>query len=199
MPVGYLWAVAVVTLRTCFALVSLRRPRTLAELSFRFSLVLDELPFVAFYWLVASTLAAAQGDLDSSSAAVVGLAGLTTAGLAVIVRRGLRARVAVEQALDEGLGAGWREAIDHRRAPRPRSRLPCHHFRGKRPERYLRRTPADESHRLSPSAPTKEACGDPSAESAADHSGRHHRSGAFPDTRSIRGSTALRRRLRRAW
>ncbi len=62
------------------------------ELSFGY--LLNELPFIAFYWLLASTLlAAGQGDLDTPGGWVAfGLAVLTTVGLVVVAWRGLRAR-----------------------------------------------------------------------------------------------------------
>ena len=51
------------------------------------------------------------------------MAVLTTVGLALVVRRGLRAGPAVDHALSEGLGAGWRTTIDAG-WPRLRRRLP---------------------------------------------------------------------------
>ena len=67
MPIGYLVTVAFVALLTVFALAPIRRPRSLALLSWGLSLVINELPFLAFYWLVAATLLAfGQGDIDSA-------------------------------------------------------------------------------------------------------------------------------------
>ncbi|WP_424535670.1 prolyl oligopeptidase family serine peptidase [Sphaerisporangium viridialbum] len=111
--------VAFVAVGTLLTLAPLRR---LAALSFRFGLLFGELPFLAFYWLLLWTVSAFwQGDVGSPGGwAVAGLAVLTTAGLAVVVRRGLLARPAAEHALAEGLGAGWRSALD----VRPRHRLP---------------------------------------------------------------------------
>jgi acetyl esterase/lipase len=54
----------------------------------------------------------------------VGLAALTTAGLAVVAWRGLQARPALEQAMAEALGADWRTAVDPGLAARLRRRLP---------------------------------------------------------------------------
>jgi acetyl esterase/lipase len=114
VPVGYLVATSLLAWCTLLALRPLRRPRPLAALSFRLGLVLNELPFVAFYLLLASTLLAfGQGDIDSAGGwAVFGLALLTTLGLVLVVRRGLRAGPVVERALDDGLGAGWRAASE---------------------------------------------------------------------------------------
>jgi acetyl esterase/lipase len=83
-------------------------------------------PILGFYWLVADTsLAFAEGDVSSAGGwATVGLAALTTAGLAVIAWRGLRARPVLELAMAESLGADWRTAIDPGLAARLRRRLP---------------------------------------------------------------------------
>jgi len=117
--------VALVAWCTLLALAPLRRPLGLGIMSFLFGFVLNELPFVAFYYLLVSTvLAIGPGGLDSSSDwAVAGLAVLTTAGLVVVAWRGLRAGPAVNRALSEGLGAGWRTALDPGLAARLR-RLP---------------------------------------------------------------------------
>jgi hypothetical protein len=95
-------------------------------MSFLFSFVLNELPFVAFYYLLASTLLAIdQSSVDSPGGwAAVGLAALATAGLVVVAWWGLRAGPAVDHALSEGLGGGWHTAVDAGMAARPRRRLP---------------------------------------------------------------------------
>ena len=127
VPIGYLVGVAFVAWCTLFALAAPRPRRSSPRnLSYWFAYLLNELPFVAFYWLLASTLlAVGQGDVDTPGGwAVFGLAVLTTVGLAVVAWRGLRARAAVDQALSEGLGAGWRSAIDAGLAARLRGRPP---------------------------------------------------------------------------
>ena len=123
MPVGYLVGVCVVALPTLFALVPLR---SLPNLSFRLGLLLNEVPIIGFYWLLFDTaLAFAQGDINTAGGwATVGLAAVITAGLAAITRRQLRARPALEQAMAEALGAGWRAAIDPELAAGLRRRLP---------------------------------------------------------------------------
>ena len=64
MPVGYL-GVALLAGATLTALIPPPRSRALAWLTFRGSVALNELPFVAAAFLLASTaLAAGQGDLD---------------------------------------------------------------------------------------------------------------------------------------
>jgi hypothetical protein len=90
VPIGYLVTVAVVVWCTLFALVPLRRAGALGPMGFRFGLLVNELPFVAFYWLFASTLLAiGQGDVDSPGGWVAfGLAVLATVGLVVVAWRG---------------------------------------------------------------------------------------------------------------
>src|ERR1017187_3497186 len=116
---------AIVAWCTLLALAPLRRPLALGTISFLSGFVLNELPFVAFYYLLVSTwLAIGQGGLDSPSDwAAAGLAVLAAAGLVVVAWRGLRTGPAVNRALSEGLGAGWRTALDAGMAARLR-RLP---------------------------------------------------------------------------
>ena len=115
MPVGYLWSVAVVALGTLLALRPLRRPWPLGTLSFFFGIVVNELPFVVFFWLLASTLLAlAQGGLSSPGGlAALGVAALTTAGLGAVAWRGLQAGPAIEQAI----GRAWRPPAPGVRPP----------------------------------------------------------------------------------
>ncbi|MFB4307358.1 alpha/beta hydrolase [Actinomadura sp. GTD37] len=115
MPVGYLFPVVLTALGTLFALRPVPFSRPLGRPSYFLGLAANELPFAAFFWLLLlpTALAFAQGDIDSAGGwAVVGLAAATTPGLAVIARRGLGDRKRIEHAMDEGLGAGWRAALD---------------------------------------------------------------------------------------
>jgi len=123
VPVGYLVSVGLVALGTLFALVPLR---SLGNLSFRLGLLLNEVPIAGFSWLLIWTsLAVVQGDINAPGGwATVGLACVTTAGLAVVAWRGLQARPALEQALATALGVGWRTTIDPELAARLRRRLP---------------------------------------------------------------------------
>ena len=112
MPIGYVFTTLLVAWGTLFAVAAARPRRTRpTSLSFWFGFLINELPFLAFVWLLAATLLAfAQGDLDSRVGQVgLGIAVLTTVGLAVIVWRSLRSRAAVERAVDESLGLGLRQ------------------------------------------------------------------------------------------
>lgn len=93
MPIGYLVTVALVGGCTLLAVAPLRRPQAVGAMSWRLALVINELSFLAFYWLLTATvLAVVQGDVDSlADWAVVAAAVLTTLGLVIIARRGLRA------------------------------------------------------------------------------------------------------------
>jgi acetyl esterase/lipase len=90
MPVGYWCSVAVVSWGVACALTRWRRLGGVSEIP---ALVVSEMPFIAGYLLVASTvLALVQGDLGSpGGAAGAAVALLDLAGLTVIVRRALRA------------------------------------------------------------------------------------------------------------
>jgi len=73
---------------------------------FWFSVMVNELPFLAAAWLVLNTLAAAvDGSLRSTGGrAVAGIAALTCCGLALIARRGWNAGTEVGHALhDQGI------------------------------------------------------------------------------------------------
>ncbi len=126
MPIGYLVTVALVASGTLSALAPPRRPRALVRMSWLSSAVINELPFVALVLLLAATgLAIGEGDVDSPGGWVlVGVAVLTMLGLLVVARRGLRAVPALDDALSEGLGPGWRAAIDAEMAAGLRRRLP---------------------------------------------------------------------------
>jgi acetyl esterase/lipase len=114
VPIGYLVAVAFVAWCTVFALAPPRpRHSSRSNVSYWFGHLLNELPFVAFYWLLVSTLlAVGQGDIDTPLGWVAfGLAVLTTVGLAVVAWRGLQARAAVDRALREGVDVDSRTGV----------------------------------------------------------------------------------------
>ncbi|YCK37911.1 alpha/beta hydrolase [Actinomadura sp. ATCC 39365] len=115
MPVGYLVPVALVAIGTLFALRPLPGWSTVGRVSYFFGLAANELPFAAFFWLLLAptVLAFAEGDIHTAGGwAVVALAAVTTIGLTVIAYRGLGERARIWRAMDAGLGAGWRAAID---------------------------------------------------------------------------------------
>jgi acetyl esterase/lipase len=102
-PVGYFVTTIIVAWCTFFA-VAPPHPRhtSHSNRSYWFGFLLNELPFIAFYWLAASTaLALSEGATGSwVGRAALALAAVTTAGLGVVAWRGLRARRAVEDALE---------------------------------------------------------------------------------------------------
>ena len=92
VPFGYLTSTVLVAWCTLFALAPPRPRRSSPRnVSYWFGFLLNELPFVAFYWLLVSTLiAVGQGDIDSPVGWLAfGVAVVTTAGLAVVVLRAL--------------------------------------------------------------------------------------------------------------
>ncbi|MGH3011004.1 MAG: alpha/beta hydrolase [Gaiellaceae bacterium] len=125
MPFGYVISVGVMAAGLLFALAPLRRSGSPGIVSWLFSAVVNESPFVAFYYLAAATLLAfAQDDLATPLGWVgLALVGLSMIGFPIIVRRTLRARPAVARALDSGLGAGWRSSPDSAAAARLNRRL----------------------------------------------------------------------------
>ena len=107
MPIGYLVTAGLVATCTLFALrPRLRRRPSRSNMSFWFGFLVNELPFVAFYWLLASTaVAIGQGDIVSRVGwSALGLVILAIVGLVVIVWRALPTSSTLERALTEGLG-----------------------------------------------------------------------------------------------
>ncbi|KAB2390450.1 alpha/beta hydrolase [Actinomadura montaniterrae] len=109
MTIGYLTTLILVGVPTLLALWPVRRPATLAELTFLVNLAINEVPHLALVLLAPATvMTALDGDLGVSGWAA---AGLIVAGLVVIAARGRRSAHALPRALDDGLGAGWRAAV----------------------------------------------------------------------------------------
>jgi acetyl esterase/lipase len=107
LPFGYLVPVVVIALCTAVALVGPRPARTTpSHWSWWLTFVINEQPFLAFFWLfllTAETFVA--GDLTSPGGEIgVATAVLTAAGLAVLVRRALRAGPVLDRALADELG-----------------------------------------------------------------------------------------------
>ena len=114
MPLGYLVSVLFLGWCTLCALAPWRLPG-----SFRFGFIINEVPSIAVYWLVAcSVLAFAEGDTEPALGGVaLGLCVVIVAALFAVAGRATSAGRVVERALDEGLGADW-----HAGGPRPRFR-----------------------------------------------------------------------------
>ncbi|MDT0156210.1 alpha/beta hydrolase [Microbacterium sp. ARD32] len=112
-PIGYLITVTILAWCTFFACVAPRRPNLLAKSSWLFGMIVNEVPFLAAYFLIASTaLAASEGDLRSAPGRVAAVfAAVVLAGLVVIAWRGIRSDRAVARALNKGLGTDWRDRV----------------------------------------------------------------------------------------
>jgi BD-FAE protein len=127
VPFGYLASVLLLAACTWIALAPPRRRQSSpSNLSFWCGYLLNELPFVGIWWLIAATLLVfGEGDIGSPGGwAAVGLAALTMVGLVIVVWRGLQAGPVVDRAIREGLGAGRRTAIEAWMTTRPRRHLP---------------------------------------------------------------------------
>ena len=103
---SHIWTVAPVALVTLAAVAPPHRPRPVASVGFWLGYLVNEFPFFAFCWLVASTLLALGNESLGSPAglAVLALAVLTACGLALIMWRGLLAGPVVARALSRELG-----------------------------------------------------------------------------------------------
>ncbi len=125
MPIGYVVAVGVAAVVTAAALAPVPRSWRLGQACWRLGMQANEVPFVIAAWLlVATALAAAQGQVSTTGGLVgLGVAVLTMAGLAVVTERALRARAIAERAIADGMrSAELTGSILHR--PRARRRRP---------------------------------------------------------------------------
>jgi acetyl esterase/lipase len=109
VPIGYVVTAAPIAGCAALALMPLRRPPILAALTFRLTLAINELPFIAFYYLAAaSVLLIGQHDVTSPGGWVaLGLGVLATVSLSVIAWRGLQTGPVVHAALAEAFGDSW--------------------------------------------------------------------------------------------
>lgn len=125
MGLAFLYSAVLMAAATALTLVVQRGSSPLARTGFYAAIIVNDAPFLmAGYLAGAAIVAGRTEDLGTPLGwAATGLAALTVAGLAVVLVRGLRARPALARALDAGLGAGWRPALDpglvgrRRRAP----------------------------------------------------------------------------------
>jgi acetyl esterase/lipase len=104
--VTHIFTVAPVALVTLAAVAPPRRPRPAASVGFWLGYLVNEFPFFALCWLVASTrLALGNESLGSvAGLAVLGLAVLTACGLALVMWRAVLAGPVVARALTRDLG-----------------------------------------------------------------------------------------------
>jgi hypothetical protein len=127
VPIGYLTSIIVMA---TYKLLAVTPPRPRRSSPFRLSLwlafLINELPFVAFYLLVASTvLAILQSRTESPVFWVAfGIAVLVAAGLVLIAWRALLTKPALDRALREGLGADWQADVETAMAARFRRSIP---------------------------------------------------------------------------
>jgi acetyl esterase/lipase len=124
MPIGYLVTTGGIAAAALSAVLR-HGPRRSSpfRLSYVFGLWLNW-PLVTFLLLVASTaLAIDQSGVDSPGLWIgLGLAVVASAGLVVLRRRARSTGPALERALDEGLGADWRDGVEADLAARLRRR-----------------------------------------------------------------------------
>ena len=94
MPLGYVFSVALLSWGVACALTRWPRLRSVSAVP---ALLVNEVPFIVGYLLIADTmLALSEGDLDSPvGAATAGVAVLALGGLAIVVSRSARAHVAL--------------------------------------------------------------------------------------------------------
>jgi acetyl esterase/lipase len=120
MPIGYLITTAILA-AVVVASVARWRPRRSSpfRLSYLFGFLLNW-PLVVFLLLVASTALAIVQNGVGSPVFWIGLAFavVTSGGLVILRRRARTTGPALEHALDEGLGADWREGVDEALAAR---------------------------------------------------------------------------------
>ena len=127
MPIGYLVSVSLFALCTLMALSPIRRPHALGWVSLLLGLLFSELPLIALFLLVLTAVSnVGQQGLDAPAAWLAAgcLTLLVMIGLAVIVRRELRAGPVLEHAMVDALGVDWRGTLDAGMAARLRRRLP---------------------------------------------------------------------------
>ena len=110
LPAGYAVTVGVVSLPVLAALTSRGAGGPVGTLRYLAAFVVNEQPILAAYWLGAATLlAAAQGDLrGAAGCTIAAVAALMLTALVVLVLRARPARSVIDQALDIGIGSGWR-------------------------------------------------------------------------------------------
>ncbi len=122
MPIGFLITAALVALGMLTSCWPLARSGALGVITWLLSALPNESPFLALYWMGASTsIAASEHRLHGAGVWVaVALVACSFAATPVLLRRALRARAVIELAFDRSLGSGWRRAGSGSSLARPR-------------------------------------------------------------------------------
>ncbi len=125
LAIGYSITVLILAWCTWWAVIPQNGSRRLAFVSFIFGFVINELPFPAIIWLLASTiLAFLQGDINSIISWIIfGLAILTASGLAIIFFRGLKSIQIVFLAIEDIFKTSGVNKIDRKAGNYPRFHL----------------------------------------------------------------------------
>jgi acetyl esterase/lipase len=110
VPVGFLITAGLVALGMGTSLWPPARSGLPGLATWFVSAIVNESPFLAFYYTGVSTLLASGGFRGAQVWIAVGLTIAPFVGTPVLVRRSLRAAPAIERALDRGLGPRWRSA-----------------------------------------------------------------------------------------
>jgi acetyl esterase/lipase len=110
VPVGFLITVGLVALGMAVSLWPPARSGFLGAATWFVSAIVNESPFLAFYYMAASTLLAFSQFHGMQVWVAVGLTIAPFVTSPVLVRRSLRAAPALEQAFDQALGPRWRRA-----------------------------------------------------------------------------------------
>lgn len=109
MPYGYLTGVLVFGALVVLTVIAPSRPRWLGGLAYKTASVYNEAPLLFAYLIVVFSFEPAiNGDPSPARITVLGLAGLVVIGFVYLSWRAARERPIVEEAINEGLGAGWR-------------------------------------------------------------------------------------------
>jgi hypothetical protein len=113
IPIGYLIPALLLAWCTYFVIAPRNWPRVFNSLGSYFSII-NELPFLALFWLISTTwLAFSEGDVNSPVGWLAyGLTMLVVVGLMVIIYYGLQAAKVVSRSLDVSLEEGWSASIN---------------------------------------------------------------------------------------
>ena len=119
MPVGFLITAGLVALGMAASLWPPARSGLVGMATWFVSAIVNESPFLAFYYTGISTWLAFSTFHGGQVWIAIGLATAPFVGTPVLVRRSLRAASALERALDRDLGPWWRHAAGKSIRPNP--------------------------------------------------------------------------------